>query len=44
MEPAFTLSFAEYGRIGVSCPLYVAGGAPENVRLLLAFGSDFGAW
>jgi hypothetical protein len=44
IEPAFTFSFAEYARIGISCPLYVSGGARENARLLLGFGSDFGAW
>lgn len=44
IEPAGTLTFAEYARIGISCPLYVAGGFRENARLLLGFGANFGSW
>lgn len=43
VTPAVTVSFAEYARLGVACPLWTAGGFRENARLLIGFGADFGA-
>jgi hypothetical protein len=43
IEPALMASFAEYVRIGFSCPLYV-GALKDNARVLLGFGADFGRW
>lgn len=43
LMPSAILSFAEYARLGVGCPLYVQGGFSRNGFLLLGFGSDFGA-
>lgn len=44
IQPAAIFSFAEYGRFGVACPMWVAGGFRENAQILLGFGSDFGRW
>jgi hypothetical protein len=44
LQPAGVVSFAEFGRVGIACPLYVNGGFRENAQLLLGFGADFGRW
>lgn len=44
IEPALSVSFAEYVRVGLACPMWVAGGLRDNTQILLGFGADFGKW